>query len=112
MLVAGAFFGRWAGSVVFAMYLASILLVAGIGLLGRHTLSNTWSAPPLVHDLVAVEGGAVTIPQLCRTTGMTRPLVEAGIDHLVQTGRLRTTSMLMSCSAHCRACVVAKSCPW
>ncbi|MGJ3508539.1 ferrous iron transport protein B [Enemella sp. A6] len=45
------FFGKWAGVVVFSMYLTSILLVVGLGLLLRRTLWRTMGADPLVIDL-------------------------------------------------------------
>ena len=51
VLVATTFFGRWAGSVVFAMYLVSILFVIGVGKLLRGTLWRTMGADPLVLDL-------------------------------------------------------------
>ncbi|WP_394274950.1 ferrous iron transport protein B [Luteococcus sp.] len=51
VLVATTFFGRWAGTVVFAMYLTSILMVVGVGMLLRKTLWRTMGAEPLVLDL-------------------------------------------------------------
>ena len=51
VLVATTFFGRWAGTVVFAMYLLSIVFVIGVGLLLRKTLWRTMGAEPLVLDL-------------------------------------------------------------
>ncbi|MGO4956057.1 ferrous iron transport protein B [Luteococcus sp. Sow4_B9] len=51
VLVATTFFGTWAGTVVFAMYLVSILMVVGVGLLLRKTLWRTMGAEPLVLDL-------------------------------------------------------------
>jgi len=51
VLVGTVFFGKWAGTVVFAMYLVSILLVVGVGLLLRRTLWRTMGAEPLVLDL-------------------------------------------------------------
>jgi ferrous iron transport protein B len=50
-LVGATFFGPNAGTVVFGMYLASILLVVGVGLLLRGTLWRTLGADPLVIDL-------------------------------------------------------------
>ncbi len=51
VLLGTVFFGQWAGTVVFAMYVASILLVVGVGLLLRRTLWCTMGAEPLVIDL-------------------------------------------------------------
>ncbi|MEL4505241.1 ferrous iron transport protein B [Luteococcus sp. H138] len=51
VLVATTFFGRWAGTVVFAMYLVSILMVVLCGLALRKTLWRTMGAEPLVLDL-------------------------------------------------------------
>ncbi len=45
------FFGRYAGTAVFVMYLASILAVIGVGLLLRKTLWRTMGTEPLVLDL-------------------------------------------------------------
>lgn len=45
------FFGRYAGTAVFVMYLASILAVIGVGLLLRKTLWRTMGSEPLVLDL-------------------------------------------------------------
>ena len=51
VLVGTTFFDAHAGTVVFAMYLASILLVIGVGLLLRRTLWRTMLAEPLLLDL-------------------------------------------------------------
>ncbi len=51
VLLGTVFFGQWAGTVVFAMYVVSILLVVGVGLLLRRTLWRTMGAEPLVIDL-------------------------------------------------------------
>jgi ferrous iron transport protein B len=51
MLLATTFFPHNAGSVVFAMYVVSILLVVLVGLLLRGTLWRTMGAEPLVIDL-------------------------------------------------------------
>lgn len=45
------FFGRFAGTAVFLMYLASIVAVIGVGLLLRKTLWRTMGSEPLVLDL-------------------------------------------------------------
>jgi len=51
LLISSAFFGRWAGTAVFAMYLVSILLVVGVGLALRHTLWRALPDPSGVIDL-------------------------------------------------------------
>ncbi len=51
VLLASTFFPRSAGTVVFAMYVMSILLVVLVGLLLRSTLWRTMGAEPLVIDL-------------------------------------------------------------
>lgn len=51
LLVSSVFFGRWAGTVVFGMYLASIVFVVLVGLALRHTLWRTMGDQPLVLDL-------------------------------------------------------------
>jgi ferrous iron transport protein B len=55
LLVAGMFFPRSAGTVVFGMYVASILFVVLIGLLLRRTLWRTVGQEPLVLDLPAYQ---------------------------------------------------------
>ncbi|WP_222932701.1 ferrous iron transport protein B [Nocardia yunnanensis] len=51
VLLAGVFFGSQAGTVVFAMYLVSILLVVGIGYLLRNIMFRDMADEPLVLDL-------------------------------------------------------------
>ncbi len=51
VLLASTFFPHSAGTVVFAMYLVSILLVVAVGLLLRNTLWRMMGAEPLVIDL-------------------------------------------------------------
>ena len=51
VLVATVFFREWAGTVVFAMYLVSILMVILVGLGLRKTLWRTMGTEPLVLDL-------------------------------------------------------------
>ncbi len=51
VLVATTFFGSHAGTVVFAMYVLSIVLVVLVGLLLRGTLLRTMGDDPLVIDL-------------------------------------------------------------
>ena len=51
VMIGTIFFGRGAGTVVFVMYLASIALVIGVGLVLRKTLWRAMGAEPLVLDL-------------------------------------------------------------
>lgn len=51
VMVGTIFFGRWAGTAVFAMYVASIGLVVLIGLMLRRTLWRAMPAEALVIDL-------------------------------------------------------------
>ncbi len=51
VMLGTTFFDRYAGTVVFAMYLLSILLVVGVGRLLRATLWRTLGADPLLLDL-------------------------------------------------------------
>ena len=53
VMLAAVFFPANAGNVVFGMYLASVALVIGIGLLLRKTLWRTMGAEPMVIDLPA-----------------------------------------------------------
>lgn len=48
VMLGTVFFGRWAGTAVFVMYLVSILFVIAVGLLLRRTLLRTLGADPLV----------------------------------------------------------------
>lgn len=61
VLVAATFFGAQAGTVVFAMYVISILLVIAVGRLLRATLLRTMGDDPLVIDLPAYQ---VPVPRL------------------------------------------------
>ncbi|WP_206079896.1 ferrous iron transport protein B [Propioniciclava coleopterorum] len=51
VMIGTIFFGRGAGTVVFVMYLASIAMVIGVGLVLRRTLWRAMGAEPLVLDL-------------------------------------------------------------
>ncbi len=55
VLIASTFFPAHAGSVVFAMYVASIAVVVLVGLVLRHTLWRTVGEEPLVLDLPAYQ---------------------------------------------------------
>lgn len=55
VLVAATFFGARGGTVVFAMYVISILLVVGVGRVLRSTLVRTMGNDPLVIDLPAYQ---------------------------------------------------------
>ncbi|MCL2652304.1 MAG: ferrous iron transporter B [Propionibacteriaceae bacterium] len=54
MLVSSAFFGRWAGTAVFAMYVLSILLVVGVGWALRRAMWQRWPGLPMILDLPPV----------------------------------------------------------
>lgn len=66
VMLGTVFFREWAGTVVFAMYLASILLVVGTGLLLRGTLWRTMGSEPLVIDLPVYQ-----VPTLRLTAAVT-----------------------------------------
>ncbi len=51
VMLGSVFFGRWAGTAVFLMYVASILLVVVVGMALRRTLWRTMGSEPLVLDL-------------------------------------------------------------
>jgi ferrous iron transport protein B len=51
VMLGTVFFGEWAGTAVFLMYLTSIALVIGVGFLLRTTLWRTMGAEPLILDL-------------------------------------------------------------
>lgn len=51
VLVSTVFFERWAGTVVFGLYVASILVLVGTGLVLRRTLWRAMGTEPLVIDL-------------------------------------------------------------
>jgi ferrous iron transport protein B len=55
VLVASTFFPQVAGTVVFGMYLTSILFVVGVGLLLRRTLWRAVGPEPLVLDMPAYQ---------------------------------------------------------
>ncbi|MFZ1282576.1 MAG: ferrous iron transport protein B [Propionicimonas sp.] len=55
VMLGAAFFGPQAGTVVFAMYVASIVIIVGVGLLLRGTLWKGEVVEPLVIDLPAYQ---------------------------------------------------------
>lgn len=65
VLLATTFFGERAGTVVFAMYLVSILLVVLVGLLLRGTLIRSLGNDPLVLDLPPYQ---LPMPRLVATS--------------------------------------------
>ena len=66
VMLGTVFFREWAGTVVFGMYLTSILLVVGVGLLLRGTLWRTMGSEPLVIDLPVYQ-----VPTLRLTAAVT-----------------------------------------
>lgn len=69
VMLAAVFFPGSAGSVVFAMYLVSIGLVVGTGLVLRHTLWRTMPSEPLVIDLPTYQ---LPMPKLALSVTWTR----------------------------------------
>lgn len=62
---------------------------------------------PLSAILTAVDSGARSLLQISRATGLDRGLVEAGVDHLVSTGRLRAEPLASGCPAGaCGGCAL------
>ena len=55
VMLGSVFFGPYAGTAVFAMYVVSILLVVFTGLILRRTLWRTMGAEPLIIDLPAYQ---------------------------------------------------------
>ncbi len=75
VLVAATFFGAAGGTVVFGMYVLSILLVIGVGLLLRATLIRTMGNDALVIDLPAYQvpgAGVVASVTWIRVKGFLR----------------------------------------
>jgi ferrous iron transport protein B len=61
VMLGAVFFGRWAGTAVFAMYAASILIVVLTGLALRKTLWRTMPSEPLVIDLPPYQAPTVRL---------------------------------------------------
>ena len=61
VMLAATFFPGSAGTVLFAMYLTSILLVIGVGLLLRRTLWRAMGAEPLMLDLPPYQRPALRV---------------------------------------------------
>jgi len=62
---------------------------------------------PLARILAAFDSGARSVPEISRTTGLNRDLVDAGIDHLVATGRLIAEPLASGCpEGACDGCAL------
>ncbi|MEI2825668.1 MAG: nucleoside recognition domain-containing protein [Dermatophilaceae bacterium] len=61
VMLATTFFQEWAGTVVFAMYLLSILLIVGVGFALRRTLWRTMGTEPLLLDLPAYQRPTIRV---------------------------------------------------
>jgi len=61
LLVGSVFFGRWAGTVVFAMYVVSVLLVVGVGIVLRRALWRGIGDQPMVLDLPPYQHPTVSL---------------------------------------------------
>jgi hypothetical protein len=60
---------------------------------------------PLRSVLSAFEGGASTLDDVRRRTGLDREVVEAAVDHLVRMGRISATSIASGCpDGGCGSC--------
>lgn len=68
---------------------------------------------PLSQVLDAFAGPARSVAEIQRATGLSDDLVEAAIDHLTRTGRLRAVPLASGCPADaCGGCaLVARGCP-
>lgn len=54
-------------------------------------------AGPLRRVLAAIEGGAGSLGEIERATGLARDVVEASVDHLVRLGRLEPRRVAFGC---------------
>ncbi len=64
-------------------------------------------AGPLRRVLAAIEGGAGSLADIERATGLDRDVVEASVDHLIRIGRLETRPLALGCdAAGCSECAV------
>ena len=61
VMLATTFFEEWAGTVVFGMYLMSILLIVGVGFVLRRTLWRTMGTEPLLLDLPAYQRPTIRV---------------------------------------------------
>lgn len=66
------------------------------------------SAGPLTSILGAFSGGATSLADVERRTGLDREVVRAGVDHLVRTGRLEAKQLTSGCPiGGCGSCASA-----
>lgn len=67
---------------------------------------------PLSEVIAALQRGARSLPEIVQTTGLSRDLVDAVVEHLVATGRLKAEPLASGCpSQACGGCVLlARGC--
>lgn len=62
-------------------------------------------AGPLTRVLASIEAGARGRDAIVASTGLTRDVVDAAVEHLVRTGRLQPESLTLGCPpAGCGGC--------
>jgi len=62
---------------------------------------------PLSMILAAFDSGVRSVVDISRTTGLNRDVVEAGIDHLISTGRLTAQPLASGCTeGACGGCAL------
>jgi len=62
---------------------------------------------PLSMILAAFDTGVRSVADISRTTGLNRDVVEAGIDHLISTGRLTAKPLASGCAeGACGGCAL------
>ena len=63
---------------------------------------------PMTSVLDALQQGARSIPEIARQTGLRRDLVDAVVEHLVNTGRLKAEPLMSGCpDGVCSGCVLS-----
>ena len=66
---------------------------------------------PLTEVVAALQRGARSLPEIVRATGLRRDLVDAVVEHLVATGRLRAEPLASGCPPQaCGGCVLSARC--
>lgn len=70
---------------------------------------GTGAGGPLRAVLAAVDGGAGTLTELSRRTGLDREMVSAAVEHLERAGQLTATVLAAGCpSGGCGSCATAQ----
>lgn len=71
---------------------------------------GTDTGGPLRAVLTAVDGGAGTLAELSRRTGLDREMVSAAVEHLERAGQLTATVLAAGCPAGgCGSCATARA---